>query len=221
MYQWNFRVISLYGRGLLRGTCVTLELTGICIVIGTLLGLSLCLGRLSKSRALRYASIAYIEVFLALPLLVLLVWIYYCLPLLPGIGSISAFWAAVIAMSLNLAPFVAETMRAGLEDIPQGYIDAGKAVGMTSIQRMRRITLPLGIRTVTPPLLTQYITILKLSSLASIIAVNELLHSATTVISVTYRPLEIYTAVALIYLVIILPVVVFIRYIEKKTIIRK
>lgn len=215
-YEWNFRIIWLYKETFVLGTLTTLELTFIAVILGTVFGLFLALGRLSSSSVLKYFSVIYIEIFLALPLLVLLIWTYYSLPLIVKFLTLTSFKTAALCMTLNLAPFVAETIRAGIESIPKGQKEAALSVGMSYSQTMRRIILPQAIRRITPPLLTHYITILKLSSLASVIAVNEIVHSASNLISTTYKPLEIYTTIAVIYLIIILPLTFSTRLLEKK-----
>jgi polar amino acid transport system permease protein len=112
---------------------------------------------------------------------------------------------AAIAMTVNLSAFAAVTIRSGLEAVPRGQNEAALALGMNPSQVLFRIVLPQTARVLLPNLLGLYITMLKLSSLASVIAVYELLHSANTVISQVYRPLEIYTVIALIYLILVLP----------------
>ncbi len=215
-YDWNFRIIWLYKKTFILGTLTTLELTFLSVIIGTIFGLFLALGRLSGSSLIKLPSVIYIEIFLALPLLVLLIWSYYSLPLVIKPLTLTSFKAAVLCMSLNLAPFVAETIRAGIESIPKGQQESALSVGMTYSQTMRRIILPQALRRITPPLLNQYITTLKLSSLASVIAVNEMVHTASNLISTTYKPLEIYTTIAVIYLLIVLPLTFSTRLLEKK-----
>jgi polar amino acid transport system permease protein len=220
MYHWDFRVVWLYKEAFFNGLLVTLGLTALVCIFGTILGLFLALGRLARSGVVKALSIAYIEVFLALPLLVLLLWMYHALTFVSPVLRLSGFQAALLAMTLNLAPFIAETIRAGIESIPRGQGEAALSVGMSYSQMLRRIILPQAIRRVTPPLLTQYITMLKLSPLASFIAVAELLKSANDVILTTYRPMEIYTAVAVIYLIIILPLTLGTRLLERRYVIR-
>jgi len=203
-YSWDFRVILLYKAAFLAGTILTVKLTASSILLGTVGGVLLALGRLSPRLVFRWPSIAIIETFRALPLLVLLVWLYYCTPILFNVRP-GAFLSAAIGMSINLAAFAAETFRAGIEAIPKGYVEAARALGMSQNQTMWRIILPQVTRQMLPPLLGLYITMLKLSSLASVIAVTELLHSANNVITKTFRPLEVYSTVAVIYILIVLP----------------
>jgi polar amino acid transport system permease protein len=203
-YHWDFAIVFRFAPALLHGTVLTLELTAITIVFGTLLGALVEVLRRVPSRLASFVVALYIEVFRALPLLVLLVWLYYLLPLAWGI-RISSFLTAAIAMTVNLSAFAAVTIRSGLEAVPRGQNEAALALGMNPSQVLFRIVLPQTARVLLPNLLGLYITMLKLSSLASVIAVYELLHSANTVISQVYRPLEIYTVIALIYLILVLP----------------
>ena len=153
---------------------------------------------------LSFAARLYIELFRALPILVLLIWVYYVAPLLFNI-RLSPFFSALLALSLNLSAFVAETVRAGIEAIPKAQLESGVVLGIRSFKVMRTIILPQAFRSMLPNLMGLYIAQLKNSSLASVIAVNELLHISNTLISNTYRPLEIYSAVAFGYLCLTIP----------------
>ena len=215
-YAWDFGVVFLARDVFFKGILITALLSGASIVLGTIPGIILALTRRSKKFLLRVVSKAYIELFLAIPVLVLLIWLYFCLPIILPFTKLSGFWTAVLGFSLSLSAFVAETVRAGIESIPPGQTEAGLTLGMTQSQTMWRIVLPQAIRMVIPPLFTQYITCIKLSSLASVIAVNELLHLSGLLIMKTFRPLEIYTAVAVAYMAIILPLNLLVRSIENK-----
>lgn len=213
-YQWDFSIVWRNQDVFVNGALVTLQLTFFAITLGTLWGFLLGLSRLSKFKILRAFTSLYIEIFLALPVLVLLIWIYYSGPLLFRFLNISNFWTAVLALALSLGAFVAEIVRSGIEAVPRGQVEAARGMGMTFLQATRKIVVPQAFRVMTPPLLGQYITCLKLSSLASVIAVYELLHSAQNLITYTYRPLEIYTAVALTYVVLIFPFSLLTRRLE-------
>ena len=214
MYDWQWGVILQYKNVFLQGALVTIELTFLAIVAGTLLGLLICLARRSNIVLLPQLARLYTELFRALPILVLLIWIFYVLPLLFGI-MLSPFVAAFIALSLNLSAYDAETIRAGIEAIPRNQYESGITLGLHPFQVMFLIILPQAFRSALPNLLGLYIEELKNSSLASVIAVNELLHRANEVISNTYRPLEIYTAVAVIYLAIVIPTTYIASLVEK------
>lgn len=204
MYDWDFGVVLHYRWVFVQGAWITLQITFFAVILGTVFGGLLGLGRSSKRLLIRLPVSVYVEMFLAIPILVLLIWVYYCGPILLGV-NLSGFWTAVLALSLTLSAFVAEIVRSGLLAVPNGHIEAARALGMSKTQTLRLITIPQAIRVMVPPLLSMYISTLKMSSLASVIAVYELLHSAQNLIMSSFRPLEIYTVVALIYVVLVLP----------------
>jgi len=215
MYNWNWQTIYLYRSVFLQGAWLTLYLTLVVVVIGTLLGSLLAILKKSPNKILAIFANAYIEVFRALPILVLLIWIYYVMPILFD-WKINAFWVAVIGISLHLSAFTAETIRAGVESIPKGQFESGHALGLSLKQIMIHIVLPQAIKNMIPNLLGLYINELKNSSLASVIAVDDLLHRSNVLISSTYRPLEIYTTIALVYLILIFPFIILTRVVEKR-----
>ena len=213
MYEWDFGIVLRNKWVFVEGAAITLGITALTIVLGTLVGAVFGTARNSPRRWLALAAGAYIELFLALPILVILIWIYYCAPLLLGL-QLSGFWSAVLGLSLALSAYVAEVVRSGLISVPQGHIEAARALGMSGLETTLHVVLPQAVRVMIPPLLTMYIATLKMSSLASVIAVYELLHSAQNLILMSYRPLEIYTAVALFYLVLVLPFAMLTRRFE-------
>jgi polar amino acid transport system permease protein len=215
MYEWNWQIISLYKVVFIQGALVTIGLTFFTVILGTILGVAFAFLKKSRNPIFSFIAKIYIEIFRAIPIIVLLIWIFYVVPILLD-WRISAFVAAVIALSMNLSAFVAETVRAGLESIPHSQSESGLALGMSSRQVMIKIIMPQAIRNMTPNLMGLYINELKNSSLASVIAVNELLHRSNILISETFRPLEIYTTVAVVYLIIILPLAYLSRWFEHK-----
>lgn len=214
-YHWDFSYILKYKEAFFHGTIITLEITIISIIIGTILGGFIAFFGKTPYKPVKFITIGYIEIFRAVPLLVLLIWLYYCLPILLNM-KFNNFTTSIIAMSINLSAFAAESIRSGIESIPRGQKESGLALGLSSKQVMFRIILPQAFRVMIPNMLGLYITIFKLSSLASVIAVYELLHTANNIISQVYRPLEIYTIIAVIYIIIILPISLYARKLEKK-----
>lgn len=213
-YTWDFSIIFTYKEAILKGTLITLELTFFSIILGSIIGIIICLMKLSKNHFLKYPAIAFIEIFQDLPLLILLIWLFYALPPLFGI-NISAFSTALIGLSLNLGAFSAEIFRAGIISVPKGQTESSIALGLTKYQTMKDIILPQAKKVIIPPLTGRYIETIKLTSLASIIAVDELLHSGQNLISVSYRPLEVYTVIAILYLAIIVPLTLILKGLEK------
>ena len=203
-YTWNFNAVFAYQDAMLGGAALTLQLTLASVVLGTVGGLLLCLARGSRVRAIRLGGELFAEVFRGLPLLMVLVWLFYAFPSVLGV-KLSAFDTAVIGLALNLAAFSSDIFRAGISAIPRGQWEASLALGLTELQTLRDIVFPQAARVIIPPLAGRYIETVKLTALASVIAVDELLHVGGNIISVSYRPLEVYTAIALLYLAIILP----------------
>lgn len=201
-YHWNFAVVIKYFPALLHGLVGTLELTVVSLAFGMTLGLAIGIMRYSKRRALSWPAAVFVEVFRNVPVLVQLIWFFYALPVLVGV-KLSPFVAAVYALSLNTAAFSGEIYRGGIESVGRGQWEAGRAIGMRYFTVMRRIVLPQAIKIMIPPLTNRAIELTKMTALASTIAVAELLYQGELVSSVTYRPLETYTTVALIYLIVI------------------
>jgi polar amino acid transport system permease protein len=167
-------------------------------------GLLVAFARLSPIAPLRAVAAAYSDFLRGTPLLVQILWIYYSLPILTGL-VLSPFVSAAIALALNLSAFVSEIYRAGIQSIGRGQREAALALGMTNAQAMRRIILPQSIRRVLPPLGSIWVSLFKDTALVSVIAVPELMYRGKVLAIETYRPLEIYTAVAVIYFIVTYP----------------
>ncbi len=203
-YQWDYWFLLRYTPLLWKGVLVTLAYTVGTIFLGLVIGLLVGLGRLSRSRLMNIPLVAFIEVFRCTPLLVQIVWFYYALPVLLGI-QIPATVAATLTLSLYTGAFYAEIFRGGIISIERGQWDAAHALGMSRWQRMRLIVLPQATRRMIPPFVNQSITQLKNTSLVSVIAVPDLLYNGTLITGDTYRPLEVYTVVALVYFAMLFP----------------
>jgi polar amino acid transport system permease protein len=203
-YSWDFQTVWEYRQVFVRGAIITAQLTFWATIIGTGLGLLLGLMRRSDNAALRYPAAVYIESFRATPILVQLVWIYYSMPILTGL-QMGNIMSCAIGLGLHCSAYIAEIFRAGVNSIDKGQWDAARAIGMSYSQLMRRIILPQAIRRMIPPFINEFATLIKLTTLGSVLAVNELLHEAENLINNTYRPLEIYTAVAVAFAIMIYP----------------
>jgi len=215
MYTWDFSVISQNASVLLRGCVVTLQLTIVSLILATALGLLLSFGSLSRLRLVRWLAIGFVEFFRAAPALVVLIWIYYALPVIIGV-NFSSYISAVLALTLVQASYEAEIFRAGIEAIELGQVEAARSVGMSRGQTMRRIVLPQAFRIMIPPFVSATASLLKYSSLASVVAVYELLNQGNNIIQQSFRPLEVYTSVAVLYLAMILPITQASRMLERK-----
>lgn len=216
MYTWDFSWVSTYWTQLLAALWVTIHLNALVLLLGTLLGLALALLGKIQSKIVNLLLATYVDFFRSLPVLVGLVWFFYCAPLILGGIRIGAYASAVIVLALNLSAFVAEIIRAGLSSVPQGIIESSRALGVSRTDTMRKVMAPIATRIIVPPLLGQYINSIKLSVLASIISVPELLSRTTDIISQTYRPLEFYTVLAVIFLAVLTPLTLVFRHLEKR-----
>ncbi len=201
-YSWNFQIVFSYYQVFVRGFIGTLKLTGVVFGFGLFGGLLIGMARWTRRRVLRWPAIVFIEVFRNVPALVLLIWFFYAFPILIGM-QLNAFTAAALAMSLNVAAFSAETFRAGLQSVRQGQWDAGRALGMSFFLLLRRIILPQAFTVIIPALTNRAIDVVKITALASTIAYGELLYEGKLLSGYLYRPLEIYTMVAVIYFVVL------------------
>jgi polar amino acid transport system permease protein len=186
------------------GIGYTLAYTIGTVALGLLIGLILGLLRLSKSRLVNIPLVGFIEIFRCTPLLVQIVWFYYALPVILNI-QIPAALAATLVLSFYTGAFYAEIFRGGILSIESGQWDAARALGLRWTTAMRFVVLPQAVRRMIPPFMNQSIIQLKNTSLVSTIAVPDLLYQGTLITADTYRPLETYTVVALIYFALLFP----------------
>ncbi|MDU4962217.1 MAG: amino acid ABC transporter permease [Sporomusaceae bacterium] len=189
---------------MLEGTVVTLQMFFITIVLSLPLGLLLAVGRISRYPAVRGAIGTYIWLMRGTPLMLQLLFIYFGLPFVPVIGvRLPDFPAAVIAFVLNYAAYFAEIFRAGIQSIDRGQYEGAKALGMTYLQTMRRIVLPQVVKRVLPPVSNETITLVKDTSLIYVLAMNDLLRTARTIVQRDFSTTPFLVA-AVFYLVMTL-----------------
>ncbi|MDO8544478.1 MAG: ABC transporter permease subunit [Opitutaceae bacterium] len=212
-YDWNFSRLAPYTRAFASGTATTLTLTFWVVVLGTIVGVGL--GLVLRRRAAIYAMYPIIDVIRAIPPLVLLLFFYFLLSRNVIGRTVDAYWVCVIGLSLNLAAFVADLVRAAVANVPASVIDAGLALGMRRHQVTRHVVLPHVARELLPSLTALYIGMLKLSSLASIINVRDVVYAAQTVIADISRSLEAWVIVGVIYVVLVLPATYGARRLER------
>ncbi len=220
--NWGWYVVSpLTPKGqsnlqfLLAGLQQTIALSLTAILISVVVGLLVALPGLSERRGLRAFNRIYVELVRAVPILVLILWVYYGLPQVANV-SINVFWAGVIALALSDSAFQAEIFRAGIQSIPRGQHEAAKSISLGYLDTMRFVILPQAIRRILPALGNQFVYMLKMSSLVSVIGMQELTRRANELVVTEYRPLEIYTILVLEYLVLILIVSAGVRWLESR-----
>ncbi len=205
-HRWDFASVLDNTDALLAGAAGTLRIFAICIVAGLALGLVIGLGRTSRRRWIHWPASAFVEFFRNTPVLVQILWFYFALPMLVPF-SINPLAAAALGISLNSAAFTAEIMRGGIQSIDPGQWDGARAIGMGWGQAMRRIILPQALKRMTPALTNRAIEIFKMSTLASTVAYVELLQQGKLIASINYNPIEAYTAVAVIFFIVLWPMV--------------
>ena len=200
---------------LLSGFTTTIFISIVSIALSIVLGLIVAIPSLAKNKFLTYFNIGYVEIVRAIPLLVLILWIYYGLPIMTGI-SFSPFVSGIIALSISESAFQAEIFRAGINSIRKPQWEAGSSLGLNFFRKLRLVILPQAIRNILPAIGNQFVYVLKMSSLVSIIGIGDLTRKANELVVTTYRPLEIYTFLILEYLILILIVSFLVRRLEKK-----
>lgn len=199
----NFEVIYQSLGVLFYGLWMTILITVISLLIALILGLFTALMKTSNSKILKMISNTYINIIRGTPLLVQVFYVYFALPSLLGF-RIDAWTAAIAALSLNAGAYIAEVFRSGIQAVSKGQYEAALAQGMTKRQSMQFVILPQAIRIVIPSLLNQFIITLKDTSLVSVIGFEELARKGQIVIATSYAAFEIWTVVALMYLVTVL-----------------
>jgi len=214
-YEWGFGFLLRYTNLFLTGIAYTLAYTIGTVLLGLVIGLVLGMARLSPRWWVNAPLVGFIELFRCTPLLVQLVWFYYALPVILDI-QIPAAVAAVLVLSLYTGAFYAEIFRGGIVSIEAGQWDAARAVGLRWRGVMRHVVLPQAIRRMVPPFMNQSIIQLKNTSLVSTIAVPDLLYQGTLITADTYRPLEVYTVVAIIYFVLLFPATRVVQHFEQR-----
>ena len=200
---------------LLSGLTTTIYISVISIIISMIIGFVVAVPSLAKNKFLTYLNIGYVEIVRAIPLLVLILWIYYGLPIMTGI-SFSPFISGIIALSISESAFQAEIFRAGINSIKKAQWEAGSSLGLNFVRKLRFVIMPQAIKNILPAIGNQFVYVLKMSSLVSIIGIGDLTRKANELVVTTYRPLEIYTFLILEYLILILVVSFFVRKLEKR-----
>jgi|TARA_B100000676_G_scaffold305047_1_gene358425 glutamine transport system permease protein len=200
---------------LLSGLYYTILLSVTAIAISIVVGLVIALPGLARNPYMRSINRVYVELVRAVPILVLILWVYYGMPQLAGL-SISVFWAGVIALALSDSAFEAEIFRAGIQSVAKGQYEAAHSISLNYTDTMRFVILPQAIRRVLPALGNQLVYMLKMSSLVSVIGMQELTRKANELVVTEYRPLEVYTILVLEYLVLILVVSAGVRWLERR-----
>lgn len=210
----NFSLQIIIPR-LLDGMMITLKLSLLSGIIGMLLGMVVAFLRISRSKFISTLAKIYITLFRGTPLLLQILFIYFALPTLVNI-TLDSFWAGILALSLNAAAYLAEIFRAGIESIPKGQHEASRALGMSYYQTMFLVIIPQTFRRIIPPVVNEFSSLTKETSLVSVISLSELLYVTQRIGAKYLRPWETYFWAALGYLIIVLFLSFIANRLEKK-----
>ncbi|MGE7964046.1 amino acid ABC transporter permease [Pseudomonas sp. NPDC089918] len=214
-YQFDFNFLNGNVGLLWDGLKVTLQLALVSNIVGLVLGFGLCLLTLSRWFFLRWPAQLFIEFFRCTPVLLQIVWFFYCVPMLFDV-FIDPITMGVLALGLNLTAFNAEAYRAGVQAVPREHLDACVALGLRPWQRTLYVILPQALRSAIPVLMTNGISILQQSALVAIVAVADLMYVGKSIATEAYRPLETYSLIALIYFALSLPIAQFVQWLERR-----
>lgn len=210
----NFEIVFNNLDAILQAVFITISLALLAEVFGIVLGLVLALLKIARSRILSFPAQAYIDVFRGTPLLVQLIIIYFTTPLI-GIRFESLFFAGLVTLTLNSAAYVAEIFRSGIQSIDKGQMESGRASGLSYGQTMRYIIVPQAFRRTIPPLTNEFVTLIKDTSIISVIGLAELLRAARVLQSATFNGTPLIAA-ALIYLALCLPLIYLANGLERR-----
>ena len=205
---------------LIGGFYATIALSLIAAVLSIFLGLLVAIPGISDNKILRAVNRIYVEFVRAIPLLPMLFWVFYGLPVIfksMGLNiQIDAFWGAIITLAISDSAFTAEIFRAGIQSIARGQTEAAQTIGLNYFQTMRYVILPQALRRILPPLANQFIYIVKMSAFASVIGMQELTRRANEIVVTEYRPLEIYTLLIFEYLILVIIISFGVRWLERR-----
>ncbi|MDP2801501.1 MAG: amino acid ABC transporter permease [Phreatobacter sp.] len=202
MYRWDFTPIWAHGDLLLAGLGNTLVLTAVALAGGLPVGLALALARLSGNRLMAAPAGLVIEVFRTTPPLVQLFWFYFGLPIILNV-EMTPYLAAALTFTIQSGAFFAEIFRAGIVSVDKGQSESARAIGMSKAQAMRRIILPQAVKRMFPAMMERSIELMKTTTLVATVSYADLLYQANELAQKTFRPLEVFTAAALLYFVTI------------------
>ena len=203
------KLLTKYSSFFVEGVRNTLIIAFFTVLLGTLMGTLMAIGRMSRIKPLKWLATAYIEFFRGTPLMVQLMFIFYGLPMIgitfpsiPFIPNFERFAAGIVAMSLNSCAYVAEIIRSGIQAVDSGQMEAARSLGFRGGQAMTLVILPQAIRNILPALGNEFVTIIKESSIVSVIGIADLMYRAKGVISKTYSSLETLAVTAIIYFIL-------------------
>lgn len=214
-YRFRWDVVPQNLDFLLGGLQQTVLISAITLCLAMLGGLLIAVMDMSRFSVLRFLALAVGEIIRNTPILVQLLWIYYVLPVVMGI-NLDSWTALVVGLSIYSSAFIAEAYRAGIQAVPKGHREAAQVLGLSPAQTFIRIILPQAIRLTLPPLAANFVQLIKYSSLGAVISVSEITRRGMELSSTIFRPLEIFTFIAVVYFLICWPLAMGIRLWERR-----
>jgi His/Glu/Gln/Arg/opine family amino acid ABC transporter permease subunit len=215
LYQFNWRPVFDNFDLLLKGLALGIGIALLALAIGSVIGLAVAFCRVQGPRPLRMLAAGYVEVVRNIPLLLIIYFVYFGLPLL-GVSLFDNMWSFILALSVYGGAYLAEVFRAGIESVGKGQIEAARAIGLTPLQVARHVTIPLMFRVSLPALGNTFISLFKDTSVASAIAVPELTYGAIRINVNTWRVIEVYLVVGLLYLATCYAIAGLLRQVERR-----
>jgi len=221
MFKYQFRWDTVWGSFdfLMSGLQMTLVISAITLVLAMVAGLIIALLDMSKFPPARWLGVSFGEIIRNTPILVQLLWVYYVLPIVFGV-RIESLLALVIGLSLYQGAFISEVYRSGIQSVRRGPSEAAQVLGLTPLQNFARIVLPQAIRMTLPPLASNFVQLIKFSSLGAVISVSEITRRGMELSATNFRPLETFTFIAVVYFVICWPLAMGIRWWERRLLTR-
>ena len=213
-HRWDFISVFANKNLLLVGLQNTIILGVVCLFLGLFFGIFVGAARYSRNPLFYWPSTAFVEIFRNTPVLVQIVWFFFAFPIVSPF-EINAFTAATLGLTLNTTAFSSEIYRAGIQSIERSQWEAAKALGMSYLEQMRRVIMPQAVKRMIPAFMNRAVELMKMTSLASVIAYGELMHQAKTISTIAFNPIEMYTSVALMFFAMIFPVAMLVQRFEK------
>ncbi|MDC7713651.1 amino acid ABC transporter permease [Vogesella sp. LYT5W] len=214
-YSFDFSGLSQGYDELLDGLRITVELTIAANLIGVTFGFIVALLVMSKLKVVRIPAMLFVEFFRCTPAIIQIIWFFYCVPILFDV-YLESITMGILALGLNLTAFNAEAYRAAIQSVPKEQHDAGIALGLSPLQRVLYVVLPHAVRSSVPVLITNGIGIFQQTALVAIVAIQDLMYQGKALATTTYRPIETFTLIAVIYFAISFPIAQLVQAIERR-----
>jgi polar amino acid transport system permease protein len=218
MFKYQFRWDTVLGDNfdfMMSGLQMTLIISASTLVLAMIAGLIIALLDMSRFPPARWIGLTFGEIIRNTPILVQLLWVYYVLPIVFGV-RIESLTALIIGLSLYQGAFISEVYRSGIQSVPRGHSEAAQVLGLTPLQNFIRIVLPQAIRMTLPPLASNFVQLIKFSSLGAVISVSEITRRGMELSASNFRPLETFTFIAVVYFLICWPLAMAIRWWERR-----